>query len=26
VAEGHTLAYTSGIRSIDHFPMTFPTP
>ncbi|MEI7858789.1 MAG: cytochrome P450 [Acidimicrobiales bacterium] len=25
VAEGHTLAYTSGIRSIDHFPMTFPT-
>ncbi len=23
VAEGHTLAYTSGIRSIDHFPMTF---
>jgi cytochrome P450 len=26
VAEGHTLAYTSGIRSIDHFPMTFTTP
>jgi len=25
VADGHTLAYTSGIRSIDHFPMTFPT-
>jgi cytochrome P450 len=25
VAEGHTLAYTSGIRSIDHFPMTFAT-
>jgi cytochrome P450 len=25
VTEGHTLAYTSGIRSIDHFPMTFPT-
>ncbi len=24
VAEGHDLAYTSGIRSIDHFPMTFP--
>jgi len=23
VAEGHTLAYTSGIRSIDYFPMTF---
>ena len=23
VADGHTLAYTSGIRSIDHFPMTF---
>ena len=26
VAEGHNLAYTSGIRSIDHFPMTFTTP
>ncbi len=25
VAEGHTLAYTSGIRSIDHFPLVFPT-
>jgi cytochrome P450 len=25
VADGHTLAYTSGIRSIDHFPMTFAT-
>jgi cytochrome P450 len=24
VAEGHTLSYTGGIRSIDHFPMTFP--
>jgi len=23
VAEGHQLVYTSGIRSIDHFPMTF---
>jgi cytochrome P450 len=22
VADGHTLAYTSGIRSIEHFPMT----
>ncbi len=25
VADGHTLAYTSGIRSIDHFPMVFAT-
>ncbi|MGD0880546.1 MAG: cytochrome P450 [Acidimicrobiales bacterium] len=25
VAEGHTLRYTSGIRSIDHFPMVFAT-
>ncbi len=24
VAEGATLTYTGGIRSIDHFPMTFP--
>ena len=24
VVEGHTLAYTSGIRSIDYFPMNFP--
>ena len=23
VAEGHTLVYTGGIRSIDHFPMVF---
>ena len=23
LVEGHTLAYTGGIRSIDHFPMTF---
>jgi cytochrome P450 len=23
VASGHTLAYTSGIRSIEHFPMVF---
>jgi cytochrome P450 len=26
VAEGHQLVYTSGIRSIDHFPMTFAIP
>jgi cytochrome P450 len=27
VAQGHTLAYTSGIRSIEHFPMKLgPTP
>jgi cytochrome P450 len=26
VAEGHTLAYTSGIRSIEHFPLVFATP
>ncbi len=25
VADGHTLAYTSGIRSIEHFPMVFAT-
>ncbi len=25
VAEGHTLVYTSGIRSIEHFPMVFPS-
>ena len=24
LADGHTLEYTGGIRSIDHFPMTFP--
>jgi len=24
VLEGHTLVYTPAIRSIDHFPMTFP--
>ena len=24
VAEGHTLSYTAGIRSIEHFPMVFP--
>jgi cytochrome P450 len=24
VAEGHTLVYTPAIRSIEHFPLTFP--
>ena len=26
VEPGHTLVYTSGIRSIDHFPMRFTAP
>jgi hypothetical protein len=26
IEAGHTLEYTAGIRSIDHFPMRFTVP